>query len=38
MNEEDFKNILTCSMAKKIREKLEQVYGERRKEEVIEEK
>ena len=38
MNEEDFKNISKCSMAKDIWEKLEQIYGERRKEEKIEEK
>ena len=38
MNEEDFKNISKCSMAEKIWEKLEQIYGERRKEEEIEEK
>ena len=37
MNEKDFKNISTCSMAKKIWEKLEEIYGERRKEEEIEE-
>ena len=38
MNKEDFKNISKCSMANEIWDKLEQMYGERRKEEEIEEK
>ena len=37
MNDEDFKNISKCSMAEEIWEKREQIYGERRKEEEIEE-
>ena len=36
MNEEDFKNISTCFMAKEIWEKLEKIYGKGRKEEEIE--
>ena len=37
MNEEDFKNISTCYMAKEIWEKHEHMYGDKRKEEQIEE-
>ena len=33
--EEDFKNISTCSMAKEIWEKLEEIYGKRRKKKEI---
>ena len=35
MNEEDFKNIFTCSMAKEIWEKLKEIYGKRRKKKEI---
>ena len=37
MNEEDFKNISTCSMTEEIWEMLENMYGGRREEEQIEE-